>query len=191
MTLRRALPLVLMLAAVPFQPASAQFGGMPGMPGAPGMPGSPGMPGGGFGAAPPPQQHQGPPPACQQLLVMRDDVQKHGTALQAAGKKKAGPEVACKLFKSFIAAESKMIKGLEQHSTLCGVPDNVIKQLKAQHAQAEKSSVQVCEAAARGPAPTGPSLSDALGTTPTIPDATEAKKGAGTFETLTGNPLQR
>src|SRR5216683_5833156 len=118
MTLRRALPLVLMLAAVPLQPALAQFGGMPGMPGAPGMPTSPGMPGGGFGAAPPPQQ-QGPPPACQQLLVSRDEVQKHGMALQAAGKKKAGPDVACKLFKSFLAAESKMIKGLEQHSTLC------------------------------------------------------------------------
>jgi hypothetical protein len=187
MTLRRALPLVLVLAAVPFQPALAQFGGMPGMPGAPGMPGG----GGGFGAAPPPQQRQEPPPACQQLLVMRDDVQKHGMALQAAGKQKKGPEVACKLFKSFLAAESKMIRGLDQHATTCGVPENVIKQLKTQHAQAEKSSVQVCEAAARGPAPSGPSLSDALGTTPTIPDAAEAKKGAGTFETLTGNPLQR
>lgn len=184
MTLRRALPVVLVLAAVPFQPAFAQFGGMPGMPGAPGMPG------GGFGAAPPPQQ-QGPPPACQNLLVLRDDVQKHGKALQAAGKQKKGPEVACKLFKSFIAAESRMIKGLDQHATTCGVPDNVIKQLKTQHAQAEKSATQVCEAAARGPAPSGPSLSDALGTTPTIPDAAEAKKGAGTFETLTGNPLQR
>jgi len=177
-----------MLAVLPLEALNAQFGGIPGLPGAPGMPGgmpeSSGMPG--FSA---PQQ--GPPPACQQLLVSRDEVQKHGTALQAAGKKKAGPEVACKLFKSFLAAESKMIKGLEQHSTLCGVPDNVIKQLRGSHAQAEKAGAQVCEAAARGPAPAGPSLSDALGTTPTIPDATEAKKGAGTFETLTGNPLQR
>jgi len=49
---------------------------------------------------------------------------------------------------------------------------------------------QVCEAAARGPAQTGPSLSDALGTSPTLPD-TSQKKGAGTFETLTGNPFQR
>ena len=187
MTLRRALPLVLVLAAVPFQPAFAQFGGMPGMPGAPGMPGGGG---GGFGAAPPPQQ-QGPPPACQQLLVLRDEMQKHGMALQAAGKKKAGPEVACKLFKSFLAAETKMIKSLDQNSTLCGVPGDVIKQLKTQHAQAEKSGAQVCEAAARGPGPAGPSLSDALGSTPTIPSAAEAKRGAGTFETLTGNPLQR
>ena len=37
--------------------------------------------------------------------------------------------------------------------------------------------------------PTGPSLSDALGTTPTVPDAAATKSGAGTFDTLTGNPL--
>jgi len=144
MTLRRALPLVLVLAALPFQPALAQFGGMPGMPGSPGMPGGGG---GGFGAAPPPQQ-QAPPPACQQLLALRDDLHKHGTALQAAGKKKAGPEEACKLFKAFLASETKMIEGLEAHKSSCGVPDEVIRQLKASHVQAEKSAKQVCDAAA-------------------------------------------
>jgi hypothetical protein len=187
MTLRRALPLVVVLATLPWQPALAQFGGMPGMPGSPGMPGAGG---GGFGAAPPPQQ-QAPPPACQQLLAMRDDLHKHGSALQAAGKKKAGPEEACKLFKAFLASETKMIKGLEQHSSLCGVPADLIKNLKASHANAEKQGKQVCEIAATGGKPAGPSLSDALGTTPTVPDSSAAKKGAGTFETLTGNTLQR
>jgi len=142
MTLRRALPLVLVLAAVPLQPALAQFGGMPGMPGAPGMPGG----GGGFGAAPPPQQ-QGPPPACQQLLVMRDDVQKHGMALRAAGQRRAQPEEACTLFKAFLVSETRMIEGLEQQKSSCGVPDEVIKQLKASHVQVEKTAKQVCDAA--------------------------------------------
>ena len=63
-----------------------------------------------------------------------------------------------------------MIKGLEQHSTLCGVPGDVIKQVKAQHAQAEKirqSRFATPPREVRRPA--GPSLSDALGTTPDDP----------------------
>jgi hypothetical protein len=183
----RVLPLVLVLAAWPLGPAAAQFGGMPGMPGSPGM--SPGMPGMGspFGA---PQQ--GPPPGCQQLLVNRDETQKHGAALQAAGKKKAPPEEVCKLFKAFLGSETKMLKGLESNAATCGVPAQVIQQVKGQHVKAEQMAKQVCEVAAQAAArPAGPTLSDALGTTPTVPDTTSTKRGAGTFDTLEGSPLAR
>src|SRR6516164_7959333 len=122
MTLSRALPLAWVLAVVPLWPAAAQFGGMPGMPGSPGMspapgmsPGMPGMPGGAFSAP------QAPPPACQELLSNRDEVTKHGKALQAAGQKKVPPEELCKLFKVFLSVEDKMLKGLEEHSATCGV----------------------------------------------------------------------
>jgi hypothetical protein len=86
----RVLPLALVLAALPLGPAAAQFGGMPGMPGSPGMPGGPGMSPGGspFEQQAPRQQ---PPPACMQLMTNRDETQKHGQALQAAGQKKAPP----------------------------------------------------------------------------------------------------
>ena len=154
------------------------------------MPGSPGMsPGAGspFGQAP----QQGPPPACQQLLAARDETQKHGQALSAAGQKKAPPEEICKLFKVFIVAETKMVKGLETHSATCGVPPEVIKQVKAQHSKALQMSKQVCDVAAQGARPTGPSRSDALGTTPMVPDASATKRGAGTFDTLENSPLVR
>jgi hypothetical protein len=182
MTLGRALPLMLVLATVPLAPAVAQFGGMPGMPGSPGMPGG-GSP---FGA---PQQ--GPPPACQQLLTYRDETAKHGQALKAAGQKKAQPEELCKLFKAFLGAETKMLKGLEELSSTCGVPVDVIKQVKAGHAQASQTAKQVCDVAAQGPRPTGPSLGEALGAAPVVPDATSAKRGQGTFDTLSGSPLVR
>jgi len=183
----RVFPLALALAVLPLWPAAAQFGGMPGMPG--GM--SPGgaSPGGAspFDAAP----QQGPPPACRQLMTYRDETQKHGQALQEAGKKKLPPEEVCKLFKAFLAAESKMAKGLEDNSATCGVPPDVVKQVKLSHAKASQMGKQVCDAAAQGPRPAGPSLSDALGTTPTVPDAGSGKKGYGTFDTLTGTPLAR
>src|SRR5262245_27281023 len=186
MTLSRALPWALALAVMPLGPAAAQFGDMPGMPGSPGMsppPGmSPGMPGGAFSA---PQE---PPPACQQLLSTRDDVNKHGQALQAAGQKKAPPDELCKLFKTFLAVETKMIKGLEEHSATCGVPTEVLKQVRAGHSKAAQMGKQICDAAAQ-PRMVGPTLSDALGTTPLVPDASTTKKGSSTFDTLKGSPL--
>jgi hypothetical protein len=195
MTLSRVLPLALVLAVLPLAAAHAQFGGMPGMPGSPGMPGAPGVQGApgtpegqgmsGFGA---PQQ--APPPACQQLLGYRDETAKHGQALQAAGKKKAPPDEICKLFKAFIAAETKFVKGLEDHSATCGVPPEAIKQLKAGHSKATQTAKNVCDAAAQGPRPAGPTLSDALGTTATVPNASSSR-GQGTFDTLMGSPLVR
>ena len=195
MMLSRALPLALILAVLTLEAADAQFGGMPGLPGSPGMPGAPGMPGGmpesqGMPGAPFGAPQQGPPPACQQLLSYRDETAKHGQALQAAGKKKAPPEELCKLFKSFIAAEGKFLKSLEEHSATCGVPPDAIKQMRLGHSKASQTAKNVCDAAAQGPRPAGPSLSDALGTTPTVPN-TSSSHGQGTFDTLMGSPLVR
>jgi hypothetical protein len=185
MTLSRALPLALALAVMPLWPAAAQFGDMPGMPGSPGMspaPGSPAMPGGAFSTP------QAPPPACQALLSNRDEVNKHGQALQAAGQKKAPPDELCKLFKVFLTVETRMIKGLEEHSATCGVPTEVLKQVKAGHSKAAQMGKQICDAAAQ-PRMAGPTLSDALGSTPLVPDASTTKKGLSTFDTLQGSPL--
>ncbi len=178
MTVYRALLFAAILVPAPFM-AHAQFGGMPGMPGAPG---------GGFGA-PPPQA--GPPPACQQLLALRDETQKHGMAIQKANERKANVQDACKLFKSYLAAETKFIKGLEDNSRTCGVPPDAIKQVKEGHAKAAQVGKQVCDAAAQGPRPAGPSLSDALGAGPVMPESSKSTTGGGAFDTLSGNVLSR
>ena len=160
--------------------------GSPGMSPAPGMsPGMPGMPGGAFSAP------QAPPPACQELLSNRDEVTKHGKALQAAGQKKVPPEELCKLFKVFLSVEDKMLKGLEEHSATCGVPAEVLKQVKAGHSKASQMGKQVCDVAAQGPRQAGPTLSDALGATPLVPDASTTKKGSSTFDTLSGSALSQ
>jgi len=179
MTLYRALLFAAFLVPAPFL-AHAQFGGMPGMPGMPGAPG-------GFGA-PPPQA--GPPPACQQLMAMRDETQKHGMAIQKANERKATVQEACRLFRTYLAAEAKFIKGLEENSRTCGVPPDAIKQAKEGHGKAAQVGKQVCEAAAQGPRPAGPSLSDALGAGPVVPEGSKSS-GGGAFDTLSGNVLSR
>ena len=152
--------------------AGAQFGGMPGVPG-----------GGGFG---PPQA---PPPQCQELLSIRESLQKHGQAIEAANQKKADVKVACRLFRNYLSTEARMIKALDTNGPSCGVPPQINQQVRESHARASKIGKQVCDAAAHGPAQAGPSLSDALGASPPLPDS--SKKGAGTFETLTGNPFAK
>jgi hypothetical protein len=150
MTVRRTAPLALVLATWCVGPAVAQFGGMPGMPGSPGVPGSPFVT---------PQQ---PPPACQELIALRDEVGKHGQAIQAAGKNKAGPDQLCNLFKNFTAAEAEMIKALQERKATCGVPAQVITQVEAGHVKSTQIAKQICDAAAQGPRPAGPSLDDVL-----------------------------
>ena len=178
MTVGRVLALVAVLVGFPFQPAVAQFGGMPGMPGS--QPMAPG-----FGAAP-----ATPPAVCTELLAMRDQTQKHATAIGSANERKASAQEACGLFRTFLAAETKMIKAVEDNLSRCGIPPEVPKQMKAGHAKAAEIAKKVCEAAANPPRPAGPSFSDVFGAPP-VTDKSTNKKGAGTFETLTGNPLAR
>jgi hypothetical protein len=166
---------LLAMASVPS--AQAQFGGLPGMPGAPGM-----SPGQGFGGPP-----AGPPPACQQLLVLRDERQKSMDALTSV-KGKADPAEACKLFKTLISTETKFIQGLEANSAQCGVPPQVIKQAHEGHSKAMQVAKQVCDVAEH-PRQPAPSLSDAINSTPVVPDADNTKTGRGTYDTLQGNAL--
>src|SRR5262245_17504382 len=140
----RALVFASVLIAAPFA-AHAQFGGMPGMPGMPGsrMPGE-------FGA-PPPQS--GPPPACRDLLALRDETQKHGTAIQKANERKASVQEPFRLFKLFLSAEAKFVNSLEENRQTCGVPVETITQVQDSHAKAGQVGKQVCDAAAQGPRP--------------------------------------
>jgi hypothetical protein len=83
------------------------------------------------------------------------------------------------------------MKAIGEHGPRCGVPPDVPNQMKVGHAKAQQVAKQVCDVAAQGPRPAGPSLSDALGMTPTLPSATAPKTGGGAFDTLTGNALAR
>ncbi len=154
MTGRGLLTIAILAVAIPH--AGAQFGGTPGT-----LPGGPGA--GGFG---PPSA---PPPQCQALLSIRDELQKHGKAIEAANQKKADVRVACRLFRSYIATEAKMLKMLEADGLTCGVPSHVTQQVRGSHAKAQQIGKQVCDAAS-GPAPFRPTLGDALGTSPALPD---------------------
>jgi len=150
---------------------------------------------GGFGPPPgarPPQG--GPPDACMKAFIpLREDAEKKGKMIKAASDRHAMPDEACKLIGNYAAAETKMISYVDKNSEKCGIPPQIADQLKAGHKGTESLKTKVCNAAeqmkTRGPA--GPTLSDVLGTSSALPEATVAKKGGSTFDTLNGNVLAR
>jgi hypothetical protein len=133
---------------------------------------------------PAPQQE---PPCVQEFGKLRDEAGKKAVAIRAASARKAPPAEACKLFNAFSAVEEKMVKYAETNSVWCGIPPQVIMQIKQQHAKTEEIRTRVCQAAAAPPRPVGPTLSDSLGAP--ITDSNNIKTGRGTFDTLTGTPL--
>jgi len=147
-----------------------------------------------FERSPAPPSQAGASDACMKGFVpLREEAERRGKLIKAASERHAPPDEACKLIGNFGQAETKMIKYVETNSAKCGIPPQIADQLKNGHKNTEKMLKQVCTAAQqvqqRGPA--GPSLSDVLGSSAALPEATPTKKGGSTFDTLNGNVLTR
>jgi hypothetical protein len=152
---------------------------------------------GGFGVRPggfsQPPGGMGQPSEAQKVCLtfpaIREEVEKGAAGIRAASERKATRDEVCPLFKAFAAKEEKLVKFLTANQKLCGVPPNIITQVKQNHAKTLQIRNNVCSAAPTGGS-AAPTLSDALGG-PIIADDTSVKSGRGTFDTLTGNALQR
>ena len=137
-----------------------------------------------FGPATPQQE----PPCIKDFGQLREHTEKKAVAIRAASERKASPREACQLFNAFVAAQSKMLKYATDNAAWCGIPNQVTASLKEGLAKASEIRTKVCQAAA-APQPAAPSLSDAL--SGPVPDSNNIKTGRGTFDTLTGNPLEK
>jgi hypothetical protein len=150
--------------------------------------------GGGFGAPPAGPSQGGAGDQCMKEFVpLREDAEKRGKLIKAASDRHATPQEACKLIEAFGQSEIKMIKYVETHSAKCGIPPQILEQLKNGHKNSESMQQKVCNAAEhmQTAGPAGPSLSEVLGSAATLPEATKSKKGGSTFDTLNGNVLTR
>jgi hypothetical protein len=134
----------------------------------------------------------GPPPGGAQCNGFQDlaaEAQKRGSAVGAAIKAKADRKQICALMTTFVAAETKVIKFLDDNKVWCGVPEQVITVSKANHEKSVKFRTDACND--DGPHPKAPSLSDAIKEPSGVDTDKNTKTGRGTFDTLTGNPLAR
>src|SRR3954454_24092998 len=143
--------------------------------------------------AAPPSQAGGADACMDGFMPLREEAEKRGKMIKVASERHAPPDEACKLIGNFGQADIKMIKYVEANASKCGIPPPISDQLKNGHKNTEKMQKQVCAAAqqAQQKGPAGPSLSEVLGSSAALPDATPTKKGGSTFDTLNGNALTR
>jgi hypothetical protein len=90
-----------------------------------------------------------PSPACHHLLILRDEIHRHGQAIQQANKRRASVQEACSLFRKFLAAEASYVKRIEESGPTCGIPSDYLKQIREGHAKASEIGKDVCVAAAQ------------------------------------------
>ena len=128
------------------------------------------------------------------FMPLREEAEKRGKLIKAASDRHAPPDEACKLISNFGTAETKMLKYVETHMTQCGIPPQVLDQLKNGHKNSEGMQQKICavaqQMASQPKGPAGPSLSEVLGSSTALPEANNTKKGS-TFDTLNGNVLAR
>ena len=127
------------------------------------------------------------------FVPLREEAEKRGKLIKAASERHASPDEACKLIGNYGQAELKMIKYVESHAAKCGIPPQISEQLKGSHKNTESMQKKVCAVAQQQQqkGPVGPSLSEVLGSSAALPEATVTKKGGSTFDTLNGNVLAR
>jgi hypothetical protein len=83
-----------------------------------------------------------------------------------------------------------MIKYVEANFAKCGIPPQIPEQLKKGHLNTETMQKKVCTMAQQKPV--GPSLSEVLGSSTTIPTSTPTKHARGSaFDALQVNILER
>ncbi|MEI9922673.1 MAG: hypothetical protein WDN50_03015 [Bradyrhizobium sp.] len=150
---------------------------------------------GGFGGPPAGPTMSGTEAECMKAFMpLREEAEKRGKLIKAASDRHAPPDEACKLISNFSVAETKMLKYVETHLTQCGIPPQVLDQLKNGHKNSEGMQQKICavaqQVASQPKGPAGPSLSEVLGSSTALPEANNTKKGS-TFDTLNGNVLAR
>jgi hypothetical protein len=108
-----------------------------------------------------PSTQAGPADDCSNgYLSLREEAERRGKLIKAAGDRHALPDEACKLIGNFAEIEIKMIKYVEAHTASCGIPPQISDQLKNGHKNTEAMQQKVCFVARqtqkRGSEPLGP-----------------------------------
>jgi hypothetical protein len=103
------------------------------------------------------------------FLPLREEAEKRGKLIKAASDRNATPDEACKLIGNFVQAEVKMLKYVEVNAARCGIPPQILDQLKRGHQGTETMQQKVCSVAQQQQRRPILNLSEALGSSPKGP----------------------
>jgi hypothetical protein len=104
-----------------------------------------------------------PPPCVIEFGKLRDEVQKKGAAAKDASEHKVACGKICKIVQAYSAVEGNWLKFAEAGVSTCGIPREIVNQLKQVHARTEHARIGICAGRVR----TDPSFREILaGSTP-------------------------
>jgi hypothetical protein len=141
-------------------------------------------------------RQQGAPaenPCLKEFIRLRGEVEKKGALAKAVNDRKGSREEMCAAISGIHAAQVTWVKYAAGEGSKCGIPPDIVKQLRGGQDHLGKLRKNVCAAGpATAGAPAAPSLSEALGTAQLPPSTgTEgARKRGGVLDTMTGTPIR-
>ena len=142
----------------------------------------------------PQQQRPQEPPCFRDFAPLKAEAEKRGLAVKTATERKDKPprEEVCTLLKRYSEAEAKIVNFIKTNASQCGIPPEAGVSMAQNHARTLKTVQGVCSGGGTAAKPTGPGLSEALGTTRGLGTTLDPlAPHSGTFDTLTGNVLSR
>jgi hypothetical protein len=96
-------------------------------------------------------QGNGTPPSADEckneFAPLRDEAERRGQLIKDASARHAPPDEACRLIRSYVEAEIRMVDFVETQATACAVPPSVLAQLKSSQRTTEVLQMKICGAA--------------------------------------------
>ncbi len=128
---------------------------------------------------------------------LRSELDSRGKTLKSAADRKRPPTELCPLFRRFVGAQENFYAYLRKNKAECGVPDDILKKLKASAGSMGATRDKVCKIAEAGPGaggggggpPPQGQLSSGLGLPSALPAVRSSEPG-GVFDTLGGSALR-
>jgi hypothetical protein len=104
-----------------------------------------------------------------EFAPLRDEAARRGKLIKDASARHASADETCRLIRSFVEAEVKMINFVEAQATACAVPPSVLAQLKSSSRTTEALQTKICNVAQQPQ------------TSPPVGDFPHEKNGQSTF----------
>ena len=82
-----------------------------------------------------------------EFAPLRDEAERRGQLIKDASARHAPTDEACRLIRSYVEAEIRMVDFVETKATACAVPDAVLAQLKRSERTTEALQIKICNVA--------------------------------------------
>ena len=82
-----------------------------------------------------------------EFAPLRDEAARRGQLVKEASARHAPTDETCRLLRSYVEAEVRMIDFVEAHAVACALPISILEQLKRSSRTTEALQVKICNVA--------------------------------------------